>query len=383
VLRGRPTTVGTDGDALPATAGARRSASIVASPTTPRSRNNFDGLRLIAALLVLYGHQTADATGTVGLRLLMFFAIGGFLVTGSWLSDPHLPRFLVRRFLRVWPAFAVLIVCCATISWLFPARDMPAISRMASAVYLTNLWAPGFDWGFFPLHDPMMNSSIWMLPYEFDMYLAFALVALLGRGPRIVAGAVLLAIAIPAPQTMQAQGGLFECWSPYFAGFFAFGVLLRELPRLRDGAFVACSVVVGAALLWAGVRTAGLLLVIPPAAVWIGLRSWPVLRSAARFGDLSYGIFLWSWPIQQVTRLWLQDGLPVSIQLAVVLAQVIPIAWLSWRFIEAPALRRKPSVGGTRPRALPLPLAAFDARLRGAPARIGEWLAGLVPTPFR
>jgi peptidoglycan/LPS O-acetylase OafA/YrhL len=94
--------------------------------------------------------------------------------------------------------------------------------------------------------------------------------------------------------------------------------------------------------LWSGERSAGLLLVIPPGAVWIGLRSWPVLRSAARFGDLSYGIFLWSFPIQQYTSLWLDPHTPIALQLAVVLLQVIPIAWLSCRLIEAPALRCKP-----------------------------------------
>ncbi len=135
---------------------------------------------------------------------------------------------------------------------------------------------------------------------------------------------------------------MLECWSLYFGGFFAFGVLLRELPRLRGNAVVALCIGCGVAALWAGERTTGLLLTIPPGAVWIGLRSWPALRSAARFGDLSFGIFLWSYPVQQVTRLWLDPRRPVALQLGVVLLQVIPIAWLSYRLIEAPALRAKP-----------------------------------------
>ena len=88
-----------------------------------------------------------------------------------------------------------------------------------------------------------------------------------------------------------------------------------------------------------------------PAAVWIGQRSWVGLRSAARFGDLSFGIYLWSYPVKQVTRLWLDPHLPMALQLAVVLAQAVAIAWLSYRLIEAPALRLKPgrAASVTRP----------------------------------
>ncbi len=315
---------------------------VVATTVRPRPRNNFDALRLLAALLIVYSHQMVDQTGTAGLRLVMFFSISGFLVAGSWSGDPHVGRFLARRFLRIWPAYAVLIITCATASWLFPAPDMPEVSRMASRFYLGNLWQPGFDWGFFPAHDPMMNQSLWMLPYEIDLYLAFALVACLGRVARIVAASALLLLASGAPQPTFAEGGLFECWSFYFGGFFAFGVLLRELPRLREGAIVALCVGFGVACLLFGDRTTGLLLVIPPGAVWIGQRSWPVTRSVARFGDLSFGVFLWSFPVQQVTRLWLDPKLPAMLQLGVVLLQVIPIAWLSCRLVETPALRCKP-----------------------------------------
>lgn len=308
----------------------------------PDRRNNFDGLRLIAALLVVYGHQTVDRTGTMGLRLVMFFAIGGFLVGGSWRSDPHLGRFLARRFLRIWPAYAATIVVCAAASWFFPARDMPEISRIASMFYLSNVWTPGFDWGFFPFRNAVMNQSLWMLPYEIDLYLGFALVAVCGRRVRIVVAAALLLLALRAPQTGHAAGGVLACWSLYFGGFFAGGVLLRDVPWLRGTAVVAACVACGVVALCVGERTAGLLLVIPPAAVWIGLRSWPVLRSAARFGDLSYGVFLWSFPIQQVTRLWLDPHRSTALQLAIVLLQVVPIAWLSCHLIEAPALGAKP-----------------------------------------
>ncbi len=323
----------------------RRSGSIAHA-----GRNNFPALRLVAALLVVCGHQAADPTGTFGLRLVMFFSIGGFLVAGSWHSDPDPIRFLVRRFLRIWPAYAAVVVVCAVVSWFAPAGDMPELSRLASVFYLSNLWFSGFEWGFFPAHVPFMNQSIWMVRFEVDIYIAFAAVAVVARGRwlPVVAAALMLA-ALREPATHPEAGGLLACWSLYFSGFFAAGVLLRECPGLRRDRAVLLSVVAGTALLLAGERTAGLLLVVPPASVWIGERSWPVWRSASRFGDLSLGIFLWGWPVQQVTRLWLPVGTPMLLQLAVVLAQLLPLAWLSWTLIEAPALRRKPARRRFRP----------------------------------
>ena len=306
-------------------------------------RNNFDGLRLLAALLVVYGHQTADLSGTFGLRLVLFFSISGFLVAGSWYADPHVVRFLIRRFLRIWPAYAVVIVACAAVSYVFPSPDMPEISRLASTFYLGNLWFSGFEWGFFPAHNPFMNQSLWMMRYEVDIYLAFALVAVFGRRLVPLAAGAMLVLSLRAAETHPAPGGLLECWSLYFGGFFSFGILLREFPRLRSSTVVACCVAAGIALLWLGERTAGLLTIVPPAAVWVGERSFWLLRSAARFGDLSFGIFLWAWPVQQVTRLWLDPRVPMPLQFAIVLVQIATLAWLSWRFIEAPALRRKPA----------------------------------------
>ena len=319
---------------------------LFARSAAPAARNNFDALRLAAALLVVYGHQTADLTGTFGLRLVVFFAISGYLISGSWRFDPHAGRFLLRRFLRVWPAYAAVIVVCAAVSTMFPAPDMPEMSRLASMFYLSNLWFAGFEWGFFPFRNGFMNQSIWMMRYEVDIYLAFAAVSVLRpRLVSIVAAAILL-LSLRAPETHPGAGGLLECWSLYFAGFFSFGVLLREFARLRRLGPVLCFVAAGIALLALGERTAGLLLIIPPAAVWVGEQSWPLLRSASRFGDLSLGVFLWAWPVHQVTQIWMSAATPLSMQLVIVGAQVLAVAWLSWRFIEAPALRMKPRKPG-------------------------------------
>ncbi len=65
--------------------------------------NNFDILRLFAAILVLYGHSyalvnargpsfAANGVHTIGLKI--FFVVSGDLITRSWLNDPHAGRYL-------------------------------------------------------------------------------------------------------------------------------------------------------------------------------------------------------------------------------------------------------------------------------------------------
>ena len=75
----------------------------------------------------------------------------------------------------------------------------------------------------------------------------------------------------------------------------------------------------------------------------LGLYSTPVLNKAARFGDLSYGLYLYAFPVQQVVL----DHGPAWAIVRCTLGSAA-LAFLSWHLIEAPALRLKPR-GDRRP----------------------------------
>ena len=87
------------------------------------SRDNaFDVLRLLGATLVLVSHSFAlvglaephlghSSFGAIGVEV--FFAISGFLITASWLSEPRLRAFLVKRALRILPALFVTVLASA------------------------------------------------------------------------------------------------------------------------------------------------------------------------------------------------------------------------------------------------------------------------------
>src|SRR5690348_17744391 len=95
---------------------------------TSRS-NNFDAVRLLAALSVVFSHSFLIAEGSeasepfiwltgnqciLGLvGVFVFFVISGYLVTESWVRSPMPGRFALRRFLRIYPGLAVNVVLCA------------------------------------------------------------------------------------------------------------------------------------------------------------------------------------------------------------------------------------------------------------------------------
>lgn len=287
--------------------------------------NNFDGLRLAGALGVLWSHMfllsglaepRTPIGGTYGhISVLMFFSISGYLVSLSWQRDPDAGRFLARRGLRILPGVAVALL-------------------MAHAV-VTLLGLSGFPRNPYP----QLNESLWTIPLEIYCYIIFAGLVILARR----AGIWMALLMFGGLVVMRGLGSYAALFS--YGLFFAIGVLIAEYRILeRPG------VMLGMALLALGFLAAGHIymvraLLLPLAVVHIGTRSWPVVRSAGRFGDLSYGIYIYAWPVQQITVAYLPNA-PFILLLPISLTVTILLAWLSWRFIEKPALGFKP--GGPR-----------------------------------
>lgn len=286
-----------------------------------RPADNFNGMRLLAACMVMVGHVAVifDPWGPMLSQpgLLMLFSISGYLVASSWGADPDFWRFLARRFLRIWPAYAAMVLICGGLA----ATSRPDVA----AVFVRSLW--------FEYHPVGINGSIWMMSIEMSLYLALALA---GAGTWLA----LLALAALA-WWIAAYFGV-----PWFdfGVFFVAGVLLRAHPEhIRHG---PCLIVLGS-LLWSiGLEELAYLVAIPVATVWAGHRSWAILRSAAHFGDLSYGLFLWHAPVLHFVAAPLQLGLwPTA---AVTTGISVGLALASWHLIEKKALRLKPWQGSLR-----------------------------------
>jgi peptidoglycan/LPS O-acetylase OafA/YrhL len=327
--------------------------------------NNFDVLRLLAAISVIFSHSFLIADGNVNREPLIwltgrqsilglagvfvFFAISGFLVTQSWERTASAPRYFAKRALRIFPALVVALILSAfvlgTVVSTLPLKDY--LANPAPYLYVGHNAALSLKIHQLPgvlfVDNPVgleVNGSLWTLRYEFMMYL---MVMALGMA-RVLnlwscLGLLALGMACVHFPTLHALGG---GWG-WMLSFFAVGMTLYKLKDTRIFDYrVALAAV---ALLVTSIPLGQFILLFPLTgcylALWLALNPrLPNLR-AARWGDFSYGLYIYGWPSEQLS-IWLQGGhapwwrvfLP-GLGLACVLAV------LSWRLVEAPALSLK------------------------------------------
>lgn len=330
-------------------------------------RNNFDALRLLAALLVIWGHQfpmlglptpliAHNEPGALG--VVMFFAVSGYLVTQSWRADPHLGRFAQRRALRIWPGLTVAVLLCVLVLGplvtTLPLRDY--FSSAGTRLYLSNLWLntrfalPGVFEGH-PIAGSV-NGPLWTIPLEVGCYAVLALAGVLGAvRTRWAAPLVLLALmAVLQWRYSPPPGAPMPAWSfgLQYGMVFALGSTLavwadawraRILPATV--AWVGLCVALHA---WGPQPLAGqaVILGLGGLAVLLGQASWPVVRRAGRWGDVSYGLYIYAFPVQQLLVAWGAQQWGLGPALAATLVGSFALAALSWHWVEQPALAFKP-----------------------------------------
>lgn len=333
--------------------------------------NNFDALRLVAALLVIWGHQFAimgrpvplmwnNEPGAVG--VVLFFAISGYLVTISWLADPHLWRFAARRALRIWPGLvAAVLFCFAVLGPLvssLPARDY--WSSPLARGYLANLWLdtryalPGvFDSNPFP---SSVNGPLWTIPLEVTCYVALAALGVVGLlRRRFFPPLVLLMLAAALEWRYNVSVGQpMPSWSPLlqYAIMFALGASLAcwraaWLPRRLQTAVVLVVLLLLVHLVGPSVigGQVPLLIIATIGVIW-GTASTPVVHRVGRWGDFSYGLYIYAFPVQQFVVWAFSNRIGFAAALGLSVVGALLLAVLSWHWLEKTALVLKPPRGG-------------------------------------
>src|SRR6201997_3538671 len=336
---------------------------------------NFDALRLVAAASVVFSHSFLIAEGTqdhewliwltgnqsiLGLvGVFVFFAISGFLVTQSFEETGDPWRFLAKRALRIFPGLFVATLLSAfvlapLVTTLWPSAFLSRPEPYEYVVGNTLLdqsvhELPGVSF----VKNPVgleINGSLWTLRLEFTMYLMVLGLGLL-RLLTVRAALLLLAFGMACLHfemldPLEKWGWIFQLLSGWgwLVGFFAAGMALYKLrhTRILDGRLALLAL-------------AGLVLSVPLRqfitlfpmfgcylALWVALNPRLPLIPAARFGDLSYGIYIYGWPVE-ATTIWLLGGHAAWWQVFLLALPVTAVlAFLSWHLIERPALSFKP-----------------------------------------
>jgi peptidoglycan/LPS O-acetylase OafA/YrhL len=331
---------------------------------------NFDAIRLVAASSVIFSHAFLISEGTEEneplVRLLgahnsagiygvwVFFIISGLLVTQSAIGTHTVPRFLWKRFLRLYPALIVCAVVCGVVLGAFfssigpkayPAHllgpryavltaVLPSGSREIDTV---SFYADASGW-----LGKNINGSLWTIPQEIICYLLIA----------VTAGLRLLR---PWLVAVAAVGGAAFAFSELTTGYEFIDSFLLVAPAFFAGSTIAlmrpgrawmraacglCLVALAIALLSGRLSEAFPVFGACPL-LWLATGEKLRLPDLSRIGDISYGTYLYGWPTEQVVRALLGGGARWWSVFFLSLPNALRLGFLSWRIVEKRSLGLK------------------------------------------
>lgn len=341
---------------------------------TIRSRdNNFNLVRLIAAWAVIVTHSynlcgiprdpftNLLGRGLSHLAVDVFFFVSGLLVTRSLLERNSLLFFLSSRFLRIFPGLIAAILFCALIVG-------PIYTKLNLSDYFLHADVYSFIFNNIFLFDGVIqyglpgvftnnsyptavNGSLWTLPWELYMYISLVGFGILGllrhRSLAIFVSIVFI--------TAYVANGLLGFIKPSnFHAFYA----LHFLGHFYTGAlfYFLCSYI----YLSYRIVTCLAIFIIFNISAPISIILYPVtlgyfvlvfaytptgwLRRYNSIGDYSYGTYIYAFPVQQALAASITEITPL---LMIVLTTLItlPMAALSWHFVELPALKIRFLIG--------------------------------------
>ena len=340
--------------ALPATAG------VLAAHIAGAERNNFNLIRLLAAVAVIYGHSFALSANPAGqqeavLRVLpftysgalavaIFFLISGIFVTASLHRDNNIFAYAVKRIFRLWPGLVVCLgLSFALAAFLSDNGPWTMLRLPESYAYVLRNQLLDMQWTipgvFEDLKYPSMNGSLWSLVIEARMYLLvllFGLAAILRKRRALLAGSFgVAALILAAPDVVVPFVNVRSTEVLVPVMFFLAGMALfalRDVVRARwwhlAGLLVVAVMADGPALQVA-VYTFVIVLTL-----WIGC-SPMVARLPRPRGDYSYGLYIYGFPVQQTIVTAWPEATPYAI-FPLALAIVLPLAMASWHLVELP-----------------------------------------------
>lgn len=326
--------------------------------------DNFLLLRFIAASMVIFGHSWAVGLNPTGetdwlgqrtlifsgtLAVYIFFFVSGFLVTMSYERRHSLWAFVKARTLRIFPA----LIVCVTLTTLVLG---PLISELSLHEYFAspqwwryligNISLLHLQWnlpGVFAhnRHPNIVNGSLYTIPGEMQMYFYVAVLGVLGllrsrlRFGVTLALLLIMAVFLPDRVPMLSEHEFYS-----FAAFFAFGAFCwMHRDRVTVNGYLLLMLLFASAALY---RQPGYFLMFGAATGYGCL--WfiyaPGLQWFNRFGDYSYGLYLYGFVTQQLVANWFPEFGPYRL-FAVSFPIALCLAIASWHLIEKSALRFK------------------------------------------
>lgn len=348
------------------------------APSLSGHANNFDVLRFLFASLVVFSHsyplgeghelreplrKLTGQTTLGGLSVYCFFIISGFLIAASWERRKTVGQFLKKRVLRIYPGFII-----ANAVGVFLVAPMAADSAIGNALVSLQQFAWDCmrlqgtqlsDTLFSQNHLHAVNGSIWSIAYEFWCYIGVIILGLMPLFHRrsFVLGLFVASLAVafifPTYHLEWFGGGILGrifgypfFWAMLLPNYLA-GVVAW---RYRDKLVVSDRVAMMSAIALAvSIPVANSWSVMFPVCgaylvLWAAFHPLFRLHGFSKYGDFSYGMYLYAFPIQQLLVMHNSGSMNPYALFALAWPLSILAGMLSWYVVERPFLRRARSM---------------------------------------
>ncbi|MGB0115082.1 MAG: acyltransferase family protein [Ilumatobacteraceae bacterium] len=348
-----------------------------------RYRPELDGIRALAVIAVIVYHLNSQWLPGGYLGVDVFFVMSGYLITSLLLLERRnsgrvgLAAFWSRRVRRLLPAMVVMVVAVAV----YYAAFMSDLERVglrgdliATLVYVSNWRFISSGQSYFEQYvsaSPVRHT--WSLAIEEQFYLVWPIVVAVALRWRRSSATVGIIATAGIVVSVSAMAMLYDADDPSRAYFgsgarvhqMLVGVVLAVLLSRRGAekvrsasrqlAFPAAVVLIVAACLLGDesalyYRGGSFAIAVAAAVLIAGLEGGNVLRGPLSWpplvvvGTVSYGLYLWHWPV--ITVIGAQFGDVSSLRWAsVAVAFTGAITFVSYRWIERPIRQRSTWAG--------------------------------------
>jgi peptidoglycan/LPS O-acetylase OafA/YrhL len=327
--------------------------------------NNFGFLRLLLATLVIFSHSPelidGDRSRDVLVRIFStitfselavdgFFLISGYLILQSFKNSTSVKSYIVKRCLRIYPAFIVAtLVCIFIVAPLSGGIDVLAkitafqwASHFGRAITLKQ---PLVDGVFLNNHIQYLNGAMWTIKYEFFCYLLIPFIFYLRFfNKKFILAIFLLLVSmfvifvdfrIPSLNLQIIRFCLLfvsGCCFYLFRDKIKWNMMLNVLSLI--GLFFCLSYNKYSSHF--GLTIFGAYLLFNFA---LNFKS-SFISSIGSKTDISYGVYLYAWPVQSLIIQYYPSVEPYQLNIGTLIA-VLPLAYLSYCYIEKPFINMK------------------------------------------
>jgi len=330
--------------------------------------NNLNLIRFLAATCVIFSHsyplslgidipeplkkEFGFSAGTLAVDI--FFIISGFLITQSAIFRNDWRSFAKSRLLRIYPALLfVIFISTFIIGPLYTSLNITDyISDLRTYSYLLkdSILISGFksappnvfENNPFPLG---LNGSLWTLPWEIKMYILLGLLAYLARR-HLKIGVILIVVISSMVLSFSVISNNADNISPFFrfSTFFFLGslaFLFKEKIILNLQLFMLCiTTLIGLYFISKPLFSIGYIFSLAYIVLYLAYTTNHIVLNFNKFGDYSYGLYIWAFPVQQIIAYHITNITPLEMFFYTFIA-TLPIAIASYHYLESKALQLK------------------------------------------